>query len=225
MGEIYEYLNKSDGKRVFLYVVVFIIILWFFSKQKLGINILIAIIVGVFVINYLNFNFVETADTLEDILKIKKNAILPLTDETQEHKNIIDFLFSIQDLYAYCPQQFIEMVNNINYFYSYYKMTFVDPKTSFLNYTMMKQLKCDILNILTSIIFSLPEDKHVRNKLNASALVLDDIMTQHLDEISYVIDEYTYKNGYNVDTKIIDYGPKASNEYEDMFKNYGYEIF
>lgn len=226
MGEMYEYIDTWDGKRVFTYVVVFMFILWFFSKRELGINILIAIIVGVFVINYLNFRSIENTDTQEEIQDIKKDAILPpLIEETKEHDEIVDFLFSIQDMYAYSPQQYIEMVKNINFFYGLYKMTFVDPKISFLNYGLMKQFKRDALNALMSIIFSLPEDKRVRDKINASAAVLDQLMTKNLDEVSYVTDDYTYKNGYNVDTKIIDYGPKAANEYDDMFKIYSYEVY
>lgn len=226
MGEMYEYIDKWNGKRLFTYVVVFLFILWFFSRRELGINILIAIIVGTFVINYLNYRSIENADTLDEIQKIKKSTILPqLTDETNEQENIVDFLFSIQDLYACSPQQYTDMVRNINYFYGLYKMTFVDNKTSYLNYGMMKQYKRDALNAISSIIYSLPEDKRVRDKVNTSTVVLDGIMTQHLDHVSYVTDDYTYKNGYSIDTKIIDYGPKAANEYGDMFKIYSYEVY
>ena len=226
MGEMYEYIDTWDGKRLFTYVVIFLFILWLLSRRELGINILIAIIVGTFVINYLNHRSIENADTLAEIRQIKKKAITPsLTDEAEDQEDIVDFLFSIQDLYAYSPQQYSEMVKNINYFYNLYNMTFFDNKTSYLNYGMMKQFKRDALNALASIIYSLPEDKRVRNLVNAASTILDGLMTQHLDHVSYVIDNYTYKNGYNVDTKIIDYGPKAANEYGDMFKIYSYEVY
>lgn len=226
MGEIYEYIDKWDGKRIYTYVVVFLFILWFFSRKELGINILIAILVGVFVINYLNYRSIENTDTLEEIQNIKKGTIKPtISNDTKEQEDIVDFLFSIQDMYAYNPLQYSEMVKNINYFYGAYNMTFVDNKTSYLNYGMMKQYKRDALNALMSIIFSIPEDKRVKGKINASTVVLDELMSKHLDNVSYVIDDYTYKNGYSVDTKIIDYGPKAANEYDDMFKIYSYEVY
>lgn len=162
----------------------------------------------------------------EKYKKLKKKAIIPkLTDETKSHEEIVDFLFSIQDLYAYGPQQYAEMVQNINYFYDLYKISFVDNISSYLNYDMMKQFKRNSLNALMSIIFSLPEDKRVRDKINTASAILDQLMTTHLDQISYLIDDCTYKNGYNVDTKIIDYGPKAANEYADMFKIYSYEVY
>lgn len=226
MGELYEYIDTWDGQRVFIYVVVFLAILWFISRQNMGINVLIAIIIGVFVINYMNFRSIKNSDTQEDIKKIKRDAIVPkVTEDTKEHDEIINFLFSIQDMYVYNPIQYIEMINNINFFYDLYKTAQVDNSTVYTGYDLMKQYKRNALNALSSIIFSLPEDRRVRDKINTSAKILDDIMTKDLDQISYMLDNYTYKNGYSVNTKIIDYGPKPANDYDDMFKNYSYEIY
>ena len=226
MGQLYEYIDTWNGQRVFTYAVIFIFILWLFTRQRLGINLLIAIIVGMFVISYMNDKTIKAENTLEQIQDIKKSAIIPkISDDTNGHEEIVDFLFSIQDLYAYNPLQYTELVHCINYFYGYYKMTFVDNKTSYINYELMKQLKRDALNALASMIYSLPEDKRVRDKINAATAVLDSLMTKHLDHVSYMTDDYTYKNGYSVDTKIIDYGPKAANEYDDLFKIYSYEVY
>lgn len=225
-GELYEYIDSWNGQKVFIYVVVFLFILWFISRQNLGINVLIAMIIGAFVINYMNHRSVKTNDTQEDIKNIKIDAIEPkISNDTKKQDDIINFLFSIQDMYVYNPTQYIEMITNINNFYDLYKETDVDNQTSYVNYDLMKQYKRNALNSLSSIIFSLPDDRRVRDKINMSASILDTIMTKNLDQISYIIDNYTYKHGYSVDTKIIDYGPKASNEYEDMFKNYSYEIY
>jgi hypothetical protein len=225
-GDLYQYIDSWDGQRVFIYVVIFLVIFWFISRQNLGISTLIAIIIGAFAINYMNFRSIKNSDTQEDIKKIKEDAIVPkVSEDTKEQNDIINFLFSIQDMFSYSPRQYIDMVTNINYFYDLYKMSFVDKLTSYTNYDRMKQYKCNALNALMSIIYSLPEDRRLREKIGLAASTLDEIMTKHLDQISYIMDEYTYKHGYSVDTKIIDYGPKAANEYEDMFKNYSYEIY
>jgi hypothetical protein len=226
MGELYEYIDSWDGQHMFVYVVIFILILWLFSLKKMGINILIAIIVGICVVNYMNFRTIKNSNTLADIQKIKEDIIDPeITEDTKEHKNIVDFLFSIQDMRIYSPRQFIESVNNINYFYDLYKQSFVDKSTCHMNYDLMKQYKRDAVNALQSILFSIPDDNRIRDKINSAALILNDIMTTHLDEISYLVDEYTYKHGYTVDTKIINYGPMPANEYDDLNKNYSYEIY
>jgi hypothetical protein len=201
-------------------------VLWFFFKRDVGINVLVALIVSSFVIGYLNNKSITMNDTAAENLKIKKQMIVPsLTDDSQKHKMIIDLLFSVQDLYAYSPQHYEDMIKSINNFYSTYSVCFIDLKTCHINYGLMKQSKRDALNAFKSIIFSLPDDPKMRDKVNNTAIVLDGIMTEHLDQISYLIDEVDYKYGYNVDTKIIDYGPVAFNEYDDMFKNYTYDVY
>jgi len=226
MDELYKHIDKWDGGRTYLYSVIFVIILWFFSKKTIGINILVAIIVGAFVINYMNNRTQNMMDTQKDILDTKIATIQPkINEETKKQRPIIDVMFSIQDMYSYNPLQYEEVIRNINQFYDKYKLSFVDSKTSHINYDLMKQYKRDALNALMSLIHTIPEDKRYIDKLNNSTIVLDGIMTKHLDQISFLIDEDIYKRGYNIDTKNIDYGPKSFNEYDDMFKNYSYEIY
>ena len=226
MGELYEYIDSWNGEKIFIYVVVFILILWFFIKKKIGMNILVAILIAMFTISYLNYRTVTNAYALNKIQNIKKDTILPkLTNETKGHEDIVNFLFSIEDFYMYNPQQYEEMVKYINYFYNLYNVSVIDDQTSSVNYGLMKQYKRDALNALMTIIFSSTDDKRVRDKISASAVVLDDILSHDLDQISYIVDKYVYTNGYNIDTKIIDYGPKAANEYDDMFKPFSYELY
>jgi hypothetical protein len=224
MTELYEFIDKWDGKSIFMYVVVFIIIIWLCTRQKMGTNIIIGLLIGFFTINYLNHKSIISADTIEDIQKIKKESIKPsLNDQT--NKDVIDFLFSIQDLYTYNPQQYEVMIQSINYFFELFNNVIVDNKRSYVNYGLMKQYKRDALNALMSFIYSLPEDKRIRNKINKSVSILDEILTKYLDQISYIMDNYTFKNGYSVDTKFIDYSCLAMNEYDDIFQNFSYDIY
>jgi len=226
MGELYEYIDLWSGDRIFTYVVVFILIICLVRIFEFGMSILIAIIIGYFVINYLNHRYESNEYTHDKIQKIKEHLITPeLTNDSKEHNDVINFLFSIQDLYESNPQQYTEMVKNINYFYELYNLTFLDNTLCYTNYEMMKQFKRNAANDLMCIIISVPNDKQVHEKIQAAAVILDDIMTHDLDKISYIVDKCTFKLGYNIDTKIINYGPKAFNEYDDMFKPYSYEIF
>ena len=224
MTELYEFIDKWDGKSIFMYVVLFIIIIWLCTRQKMGTNIIIGLLIGFFTINYLNHKSIISADTIEDIQKIKKESIKPsLKDQT--NKDVIDFLFSIQDLYTYNPQQYEIMIQSINYFFELFNNVIVDNKRTYVNYGLMKQYKRDALNALMSFIYSLPEDKRIRNKINKSVSILDEILTNYLDQISYIMDNYTFKNGYSIDTKIIDYSCLAMNEYDDIFQNFSYDIY
>jgi hypothetical protein len=227
MAELYEFIDNWNGETLFWYILVLLITLWFFFKKDIGINILVALLIAVFTLNYLNHRAVEAEDTQEDILQTKKEIINPTIHlkETEEHENIVNFLFSIQDLYKYNPLQYEEMVKSINIFYELYKVSFVANNESFINYGLMSQFKRDALNALASMIYSLSDDRRVREKVNSAVLILDSILTKDLDQVSYLMDNYVYKNGVNVDTKYIDYGPKAANDYEDIFRPYSYEIY
>ena len=225
MDSIYEYIDKWNGNELFMYTVILIIIIWFFSRKKLSTNIIIGIIIAYFVICYLNTRYVRINDTYKEIQQAKKDIINPKLKRTDGYDDIVNLLFSVQDMYPSNPQQYSEAIKSINVFYELYREVQIDKKTCYVNYGLMKQFKRDALNALISITYGLPSDKRVQDKLNNATIVLDEIMTKHLDQISYFADDYTYRYGYNVDTKIIDYGPKPSNEYEDMFKPYSYEIF
>lgn len=225
MGSLYEYIDKWNGIELFMYATILIVILWYFSRKKLDVNIIVGLIIAYFVICYLNTRYVRVENTYKEIQQAKIDSIKPKLKRTEGYDDIVNLLFSIQDLYRFNPQQYSEAIKSINVFYELYKEVQVDRKTSYINYGLMKQFKRDTLNALMSITYGLPSDKRVQDKLNNATIVLDEIMTKHLDQISYFADDYTYRYGYNVDTKIIDYGPKASNEYDDMFKSYSYEIF
>jgi hypothetical protein len=225
MYDLHKYIDTWDSQKLFLYVVVFVLVLWYFLKKDIGVNLLIALIVGGFIISYLNTRSINAADTADEIQKIKLTDIKPtVSKNSSKQKNIIDFLFSIQDLYVYNPLQYEHIIEYINEFYEQYDKAFIDPTTSAEVYGFIKQSKRDAINALKSMIFSIPDNQIIRNKINTASITLDTIMSDHLDQISYLIDEQIYIHGYNVNTKIIDYGPKPYNEYSDMYGSYTYEV-
>ncbi len=224
MTELYKYIDTWDGKTFFLYSVIVIAILWMFSKRQLGVNILIGIIIAIFFISYLNFQTMQASNTQADIRKLKENILVSNEKTTLDHDNVINFKFSVRDFYIYNPLEYIAMVDNLDYFFELYKLCFVDSKTAYINYDLMHQHKRNALNALHAISLKLPDDKRIVHKLNNAVIELDTILTEYLDQISYVADRHTYKYGYNIDTKIINYGVKAGNEYADMFQPFTYEL-
>jgi hypothetical protein len=224
LDNLYNNTNILDGQTLFLYVTIFIFILWFFSNRTISLGIFLAIIISSFIISYLSQKKIKETNNIVNSEQIKEETIKPKVNDTEHHNEIIDFLFSIQDFYIYNPQQYGEMVHNINNFYDLYKLCMINNHTCFENHDRMKKYKRNAINALMSIIFQSPIDENFKNKINNSSKVLDDILTANMDEISYIIDNYIYKHGYDVDTKIIDYDTKPFNEYEDIFKSYSHEI-
>jgi hypothetical protein len=138
---------------------------------------------------------------------------------------LTQFLNNIEDIYMYNPYEFEKLLKSINKFYELYELSFIDEKTANSNFELMEEEKRKGLNILSSIILN-TDNQYIRNKINVSSENLNTIMTKHLDQISYLSDNDIYKNGYNNNTKIIDYDiTKPYNIYNDIFEKYSYELF
>lgn len=222
---LFVYIDEWDGGRLYLYIVVLLLIIWFFSKQNIGLNLIVALGVAYFVLSYMNHHTKVLNNTQQDIINIKEKSIKPKPVKALENTDIRDFLFSVQDFRSYNGLAYESMIKKIEEFFEYYNIAFIEPSRAQTYYGLMEQDKRDALNALASILLSMPEDKRVRAKLNRATTVLDQNMTKYLDHISYIADEYTYVHGYNVDTKIINYGPKPYNQYDDMFQPYSYDLF
>ena len=220
---LYKYIDTWDGDTLFKYITISLFMLWYLSKKNIDLRVII-IIIG-FVISYLNHRSITQLDTKQDIYNLKKNMIKPQLEDVSEKENIINFVYSIQDLYIYNPQQYEEMINHINNFFRLYKLSFINTKTVHTNFNHMETDKRSALNALKSIIFNSPNNNDVRQKINGAVDILDSILTKYLDQISYLIDDDIYKNGYNMDTAIIDYETKPFNSYSDIFKPYSYELY
>jgi hypothetical protein len=223
---LFVYIDEWNGNKLFTYLVILIILIFIFSKKNVTLNLIVALGVAYFIISYLNHQSKVTNNTLQDIVNIKESKIKPKSKKTTlKQSDIRNFLFSVQDLRVFNAQAYEEMIKKIDDFFEYYSIVFVEPSRSYIYYGLMEQAKRDALNSLTSLIFLIPEDKRVRAKLNRATNVLDKILTTYLDQISYVADEYTHKYGYNVNTKVLNYGAKPYNQYDDMFQPYSYEVY
>jgi hypothetical protein len=230
---LYRFVDDWDGYYLFSYIVIVIFIMWFVTKIEITLNTIVGLVVSMFVLNYFNHQSIVERNTAKDIYDIKKEATSPKSNGLpgrtptmiHERRDATNFLFSIQELRSYNPQTYDEFVEFMDRFFEYRKILDSEPDRCYTYYGLMENAKRDSLNALKSIIHSIPEDRRVRAKLNRAVDVADDIMTKYLDQVSYIIDDHVYHNGYNVNTKIIDYGAKPYNEYDDIFEPYTYESY
>lgn len=223
---LFVYIDEWGGDRLFIYLLILLVIIWITSKHNVTLGFAVALAISYFVISYMNHRSKTMADTQQDIVNIKEDNITPKPKPTTlEQPDIRNFLFSVQDLRVYNALAYQETVNRIDDFFEYYSIVFVEPSRAYIYFGLMEQSKRDALNALASLIFSIPEDRRVRGKLNRATTVMDEILTKYLDQVSYVADEYRFKYGWNVDTKVLNYGPKPFNQYDDMFQPYSYEVY
>jgi hypothetical protein len=223
---LFVYIDEWGGDRLFIYLLIFLVIIWVMSKHNVTLGFAVALAITYFVISYMNHRSKTTADTQQDIVNIKEAHITPKPKETTlEQDDVRNFLFSVQDLRVYNAQAYEETIKKIDSFFELYAIAYVEPSRAYIYYGLMEQAKRDALNALSSLIFLVPEDRRVRGKLNRATTVMDEIMTKYLDQVSYIADEYLHKHGWNIDTKVLNYGPKPFNQYDDMFQPYSYEVY
>jgi hypothetical protein len=223
---LFTFFDNWEGTNLFKYIVFGLAVLWLFSYLKWGIEMLIGLIVAYQVISYVNFRDTKKKDTLGEQFNFKKESLRPnIENLNSERNNVVDLLFSINDFYKYNPLQYEEMSAYIKRFFELYDLTQIEKNNASINYQLMETYKRNSLNSLHSLILSLPNDFRVSEKLSESISILDKILTEYLNEISYVADNYVFKNGYNNNIKMIDYGPKEFNSYPDIFGNFSYNIY
>ena len=107
--------NNIDSSRIFLYVVVTIIIFYIISKVDVRLNTILGAILCIIIITNIN-SYTEKENMIaNNTLKIKSNLITPSPKNSANYDKVIDFLFSIQDMYMYNPQAYVDMVNHIEF--------------------------------------------------------------------------------------------------------------
>ena len=158
--------------------------------------------------------------------EIKLENIVPNVDDI-EKDDIIDFLFSIQDMYEYNPLSYEEMIDYIRAFFTLYDIILNSPTNSVrfsdYYYQIAESNKNNAVNSLHSIIYKLPNDKALMDKHTRAHKRLETILTYYINELYDKCKDNLLKNGYNIHTRAINLGPKESNTYDD--KDYSYQFY
>ncbi len=145
-------IDKLDNKTIFWYSIVFCIILLFFSKFTVGLNIVFGFFIGFIIILYLYYNHMKLKEEQNKIILNERQILTPQPDNAMKYNNIVDFLFSIQDLYIYNPQAYEDMIEIIDQFFKLYEESNNDNSLAGMNYYQMIIEKNNAMNSLQSII-------------------------------------------------------------------------
>ena len=216
--------STIDNTTLFWYITIFIIILYVFSLLQLNLNNILGFIIGIIIILYLYNDYIRHKTDEITLLNEKKSLIVPSLTYSIDNKDIVNFLFSIQDYYTYNPSAYDEMVSYIDYFFLIYNNVQYDNKSSSIYYNMLIDQKRNALNALQSILFNIPRNVDYDKKLNNAQYMLNIILNKYCKNIKDIYDLYLYENGY--DNKMITLtsinGPVAKNIYDDTIHSYVY---
>ena len=144
------------------YILLIIIILGIF--RKLCINTILGLITSIIIIYFLETRKKNQQLNQQKNQQIKYKTIRPPSRLIKYHDDIINFLYDNRIFYAFNPQAFEEMVDNIDQFLLIYN---TDPITA-------EEKKLKSLDALSSISLSIPIE--YTSKLNEAKIQLSTIL-------------------------------------------------
>lgn len=214
-NNIYDIIHHMNSPTVFKYIVILIATYFLFKHKSVSLAVILGLVIGVIVVYYL---YVKSESTVSDRLqehKLKVEHILPEPEKIKSNERLVDFLFSIQDMYQYNPQAYEEMMDNIEAFLTIYDTIMKGVRLYDYYYGVAVDKKENAVNALQSIIYKLPSSKALMNKHMRSHKRLETILTDIINEMYDKCKEYRIRYGTTIHNKVLLDNPKPYNNYEE----------
>ena len=214
---LYEYFNTISNKNRFLYLVITLILIVYFSHISIRLNIFVALILAFIVIKIMQDKKINDKKEIGEILDLKAKHITPKPKfDENKYPELIDFLFNIQEFYYYNPIAFTKMVNALNSFFTLYEDHQIGLKECDYNYDLLKKFGSDSLNSLNSIIYNLENSKIFEKKLYNATQKLQTMLAKYINHAYKICNDDKDKYGLTVMSKL--YSPfKGYNEFNPSF--------
>jgi hypothetical protein len=194
-----------------------IILLFLLLKVDVRLNGLLALLIAGLVILYINHRNQKHIRYVDDIYKMKKASLQPKSEIIEKYDDIVDYLFSVQDLYGYNPQAFEAMVDNISAFLQLYEDAITAHELAGINYGLAEAKRSEAANNMHSIIYQLPDDPKLTAKLEESIATLKSLLSEKTYELYTINRDFLIMNGYNTSSVVISIGPKPRNQFEHEY--------
>ncbi len=214
-NNIYDIMHHMNSSTIFKYIMVLISIYLFFKHKIVSLAIILGLAIGVVVIYYMYSKSKSTVSDRVQEHELKVEHILPEPHKIKSNERLVDFLFSIQDMYQYNPQAYEEMVDNIEAFLTIYDTIMKGVRLYDYYYEIAGDKKENAVNALQSIIYKVPSSKGVMYKLTRAHKRLETILTDIINEIYDKCKEYRISHGTTIHNKVLLDNPKPYNNYEE----------
>ena len=218
MDKIIDKINTYNDETIYIYSAIIFFSMVYFSRYNIGINVVFGFFIGIIIINIILKQNIDKDENRKKDLETKISVIKPKLNTLQKRDDIVDYLFSIQELYYYNPQAYSEMVQTLEDFYRLEDLVSIGELNFGLYYDLLQDKKRLILNNLQSLIITTPEDKRIDLKLEMACDILEEKLNKTLDKIYYMYKENIHKIGYNSDIKLLSpLSPDGSNKFDNVF--------
>jgi len=220
---IYNYITKIDKNDIVLYMILFFGILFILNKYNFNMNHLAMIIFTLSIIYYINDmkNITELSRMKE--IQMKLLTIYPKPKYFYMDSGIIELIFSIKEYRTYNEVVFEKLILQIDFFLKIVSILEKFPDDSFVLLENLKRRKKEILNILQSMILSIPVSIETEVKLDKSLKSLHYILNYHEERLRIQSNRLFLKNIPNTNTKFI-YSNKSPDSIDELYNN-NYNVF
>lgn len=211
---IYDIINSQSNFTLFFFSVLFVITILVFSSIEITFTLFVGLIIYVLFIKYYStMNDTKNINEQEKF-KIKKNKY----DISDNHPEIIDFLFNIEDLKQFSFILFNELKILIINFVNTYDDCINDYTLVNDYYNTLVNLKLKILITIENFnINGAPKDIVINNKQ-----MIENILNKYLDNLKLLNNKNNYYNGFDLYAKEIEDNNniKPSNlfDYENVYR-------
>jgi len=210
---IYDIINSQSNFTLFFFSVLFVITILVFSSIEITFTLFVGLIIYILFIKYYStMNDTKNINEQEKF-KIKKNKY----DIPDNHPEIIDFLFNIEDLKLFSFILFNELKILIINFVNTYDDCINDYTLVNDYYNTLVNLKLKILITIENFnINGVPKDIVINNKQ-----MIENILNKYLENLKILNNKNNYYNGFDLYAKEIeDNNIKPSNlfDYENVYR-------
>ena len=216
-------LRNIESKVLFNYILIMLVSFVMIGKKRIKLSHIFSLLISLSIIYYLRLN--QLNDELNDGNKKQEKIklIKPNIDKIKYYDDIVNYLYSIQDLYIYNPEAYEEIIINLELFLEVYENTKLDNIYYTQYYKIADRVRRTCLNNLQSIIFNIGNEMEVKMKLNNAIIGLNEIFNEYMDDLYNISKEKIEIYGYDSKTIPINNDIPAYNEYE--VKDYTFNIY
>lgn len=224
MINLYEVINNTNNKDLFIYIIITIFSIYYFTYKNITINIIFGVFVGLVIIKYIYDKNIKKSEGIEFEYQDKKNNIVPkiydVDIDNDLNKKIIDLIFSMQDFYFYNPEAYQDFISKMNKMFELKNNLEKNVIRKDKYFSIIKNLKKDIVNTFHSLIYEIPLDDNYTDKFNRAHKRLETLLTELINKVYYDIESYRYKKGYDIHSEYIYIGPDSYKDYENEIFNF-----
>jgi hypothetical protein len=209
-----------ENNELFLSIVIGFIVFIFIANTNVNLSVILGILIAYYVFRQFIFAAKNHEDKRDKIFDNKVNLIRPSAKSLKKYPDVIEFLFSIQDFYLSNPATYEEIVETIKSFFIVYEESMRINKLSHLNYSVAEGKMNNAVNCVHALIITSDSHPNLNEKINIAYNKLYEILNKYLNEIELNIKKDIKYNGYNINTKVIDYKMKPYNYDESELYNF-----